>query len=189
MASQKKGAKTKKPASVKKAASARAKPAPKPAAKKKPAPAQKKAPVAKAAPPKPQPAPVEIDNGLTANQMKELRRVLEQKRDELRRSINHRRDRDSAIDPSEIIEELEQASAGQQQDVQLRILDKEVKLLREIERALKKFDGGEYGLCEATGEPIGYARLNARPWARYSVTHKEELERAQREQSVLRPSR
>ncbi len=138
---------------------------------------------------KPEPAPAEIDNGLSTSQMKELRRVLELKRDELRRSINHRRDRDSVIDPSEIIEELEQASAGQQQDVQLRILDKEVKLLREIERALKKFDNGEYGLCEATGEPIGYARLNARPWARYSVTHKEELERAQREQSVLRPSR
>lgn len=182
MASKKKTPTPKKTAAKKPAKPARPKGGKKVAAPKKPA---AKAVVAK----KPEPAPAEIDNGLSASQMKELRRVLEQKRDELRRSINHRRDRDSAIDPSEIIEELEQASAGQQQDVQLRILDKEVKLLREIERALKKFDSGEYGLCEATGEPIGYARLNARPWARYSVTHKEELERAQREQSVLRPSR
>jgi len=73
--------------------------------------------------------------------------------------------------------------------VALRILDKEVKLLREVERALKKFEKKEFGLCEGTMEPIGYARLKARPWARYSVTHKEELERIQREQSTLRPGR
>ena len=128
-------------------------------------------------------------SGLTAAQMKELKQTLLDKREELRRSITQRRDRDSSVDPSEIIEELEQASTGQQQDVALRILDKEVKLLRELERALKKFEADEYGLCEATSEPIGYARLKARPWARYSVTHKEELERLQREQSPLRPGR
>ncbi len=128
-------------------------------------------------------------NGLTANQNKDMKKTLNEKRDELRRSIVQRRDRDSSVDPSEIIEELEQASAGQHQDVALRILDKEVKLLREVERALKKFDQKEYGLCEGTMEPIGFARLKARPWARYSVIHKEELERLQREQSMLRPGR
>jgi DnaK suppressor protein len=128
-------------------------------------------------------------NGLTQTQWNELFKVLSDKRAELRRSIVNRRDRDSTVDPSEIIEELEQAATGQHQDVALRILDKEVKLLREIERALKKFDNKEYGLCEGTMEPIGYARLKARPWARYSVTHKEELERIQREQSTLRPGR
>ena len=130
-----------------------------------------------------------LTNGLTQTQWKELNNILSEKRSELRRSIVNRRDRDSAVDPSEIIEELEQASTGQHQDVALRILDKEVKLLREVERALKKFDNKEYGLCEGTMEPIGYARLKARPWARYSVTHKEELERIQREQSTLRPGR
>jgi DnaK suppressor protein len=128
-------------------------------------------------------------NGLTQTQWNELNKVLSEKRAELRRSIVNRRDRDSTVDPSEIIEELEQAATGQHQDVALRILDKEVKLLREVERALKKFDNKEYGLCEGTMEPIGYARLKARPWARYSVTHKEELERIQREQSTLRPGR
>ena len=128
-------------------------------------------------------------NGLTQTQWNDLNKILSEKREELRRSIVHRRDRDSTVDPSEIIEELEQASTGQHQDVALRILDKEVKLLREVERALKKFDKKEFGLCEGTMEPIGYARLKARPWARYSVTHKEELERIQREQSTLRPGR
>jgi DnaK suppressor protein len=128
-------------------------------------------------------------NGLTQIQWSEFNKILADKREELRRSIINRRDRDSSVDPSEIIEELEQASTGQHQDVALRILDKEVKLLREVERALKKFENREYGLCEGTMEPIGHARLKARPWARYSVTHKEELERIQREQSTLRPGR
>ncbi len=128
-------------------------------------------------------------NGLTSTQMKELKKVLTDRRNELRRTISQRKNRDSTVDPSEIIEELEHASTGQHQDVSLRILDKEVKLLREVERALKKFETDEYGLCEGTMEPIGYARLKARPWARYSVTHKEELERIQREQSTLRPGR
>ena len=128
-------------------------------------------------------------NDLTPTQISEMKKLLSGKQDELRRSISQRRDRDSTVDPSEIIEELEQASTGQHQDVSLRILDKEVKLLREIERALKKFEQEEFGLCEGTLEPIGYARLKARPWARYSVTHKEELERQQREQSALRPGR
>ncbi len=128
-------------------------------------------------------------NGLTLTQVKEMKKLLTAKQQELQQSISHRRERDSTIDPSEIIEELEQASAGQHQDVSLRILDKEVKLLREIDRALKKFDQDEFGLCEGTHEPIGYARLKARPWARYSVIHKEELERLQREQSTLRPGR
>ncbi len=128
-------------------------------------------------------------NGLSKTQAEDLRRELERKRTELRRSIANRMNRDTELDPSEIIEELEQASAGQHQDVQLRILDKEVKLLREIERALAKFERGEYGLCEGTMEPIGYARLKARPWARYSVTYKEEMERQEREQSTMRPGR
>jgi len=128
-------------------------------------------------------------NGLTTNQTKDFKKTLDEKRAELRRSISNRRDRDAEVDPSEIIEELEQAATGQHQDVQLRILDKEVKLLREVERALKKFEENEFGLCEGTLEPIGFARLKARPWARYSVTHKEELERIQREQSTLRPGR
>jgi DnaK suppressor protein len=128
-------------------------------------------------------------NGLTFAQFQELKQMLFNKRDELRRSIARRRDRDSVLDPSEIIEDLEQASTGQHQDVSLRILDKEVKLLREVDRALRKIETGDYGICEDTLDIIGYTRLKARPWARHSITHKEELERIQRERSLLQPGR
>jgi len=51
-------------------------------------------------------------NGLTQTQWKDLNKVLSDKREELRRSIVHRRDRDSTVDPSEIIEELEPDRRG-----------------------------------------------------------------------------
>ena len=43
--------------------------------------------------------------------------------------------------------------------------------LPEIERALAKINQGTYGICEKTGEFIGYKRLKAIPWARYSINH------------------
>ena len=46
-----------------------------------------------------------------------------------------------------------------------------------IEHAIDKMRRGEYGLCEGTDEPIELRRLEARPWARFSVAHKEALEK------------
>ncbi len=45
-----------------------------------------------------------------------------------------------------------------------------------IERALLKVDAGTYGVSELSGEPIGYARLEAVPWARFSAAEQEQLE-------------
>jgi DnaK suppressor protein len=59
----------------------------------------------------------------------------------------------------------------------IRFAGKERKLLIEIEHALEKMNTGEYGVCEGTGDPIGYKRLELRPWTRYSVAYKEQLER------------
>ena len=42
--------------------------------------------------------------------------------------------------------------------------------LPEIERALLKINKGTYGVCERTGNFIGYKRLKAVPWARYSIS-------------------
>ena len=49
--------------------------------------------------------------------------------------------------------------------------------LREIDEALERIDEGTYGVCEMTGEPIPKARLEAQPWARYTVETARSLER------------
>ncbi len=128
-------------------------------------------------------------NGLNEQQRLELKQLLETKRRELVNSIATMRSRDMEFNPDDNIEEMDQAANIQLQAVQLRVLDKESKLLREVERALAKFDSEEYGLCEGTEEPIGYPRLKARPWARYSIDYAEEKERMEKQASSRLPGR
>lgn len=128
-------------------------------------------------------------NGLNEQQWQELQQVLEVKRQELIKSIAMMRSRDKDFDPDDNLEELDQAAINQLQAVQLRVLDKEAKLLREVDRALAKFDTKEYGRCEGTEEDIGYPRLKARPWARYSIDYAEEKERMEKQASNRLPGR
>lgn len=128
-------------------------------------------------------------NGLSEQQRQELKKLLEDKRRELVNSIAIMRSRDMEFNPDDNIEEMDQAANIQLQAVQLRVLDKESKLLREVDRALAKFDSEEYGLCEGTEEPIGYPRLKARPWARYSIDYAEEKERMEKQASNRLPGR
>lgn len=88
----------------------------------------------------------------------------------------------SAIEEdTQLPDEMDAASRDQEQAFLLRLADKERKLLSEIDHALSKFEDGTYGLCEGTDEPIGLKRLQVRPWARYSIQYKEQMERNERD--------
>jgi DnaK suppressor protein len=52
--------------------------------------------------------------------------------------------------------------------------------LADVDRALLKMDSGDYGVSELSGEPIGYARLEAVPWARLTASEQEQAERRAR---------
>ena len=119
-------------------------------------------------------------NGLTENQWTELHTMLLQKQDDLIRKIKAKAAAEADYDKDHLIEEMDVATESQMQAVNLRVMDKELKLLPQIQRALDKFEDEEYGLCEGTGEPIGYARLRLVPWARYSVEYKREKERREK---------
>jgi DnaK suppressor protein len=81
------------------------------------------------------------------------------------------------IDKNEMFDEVDQAAAMIDQNLTFRLLDRDRKLLFEIDHALAKIDTGDYGYCEGTGEPIPKRRLELRPWCRHSVKYKERLER------------
>ena len=76
-----------------------------------------------------------------------------------------------------MFDEVDLAAATIEQNVTFKLLDRDRKLLAEINRALDKIETGEYGYCEGTGEPIPKRRLEARPWCKYSVKYKEKLEK------------
>lgn len=118
------------------------------------------------------------EKSLTEVQQEELVQILEDTRLELQDKLKKRRS--GATSEQTPGDEADLASEDAEISLETRLMDRDAKLLREVERALEKVSGGSYGLCEGTDEPIGYARLKLRPWTRYSVTYKEELEREEK---------
>jgi DnaK suppressor protein len=135
------------------------------------------------APPRRNPGAAEPEEaespGLTDEQIQELRTMLDERRVQLLASIDERRgqERDTG---REVGDEMDEASTEGVSSMTSKLLERDVQLLNEIDRALARMNEGAYGLCEGTGEPIGYSRLRLRPWARFSVGYQEELERAER---------
>lgn len=74
----------------------------------------------------------------------------------------------------------DRASAETERALELRTRDRERKLIGKIDSALRRVDDGSYGYCEETGEPIGLARLEARPIATLSIEAQERHERREK---------
>jgi DnaK suppressor protein len=72
---------------------------------------------------------------------------------------------------------IDQASDEFEHALELRVRDRERKLINKIEEALERIADGTYGFCAATGRPIGLARLEARPTATLCIEAQEAHER------------
>ena len=94
---------------------------------------------------------------------------------------------DNASNTSEHLREHEaeadsadQATIEEENALELRTRDRERKLLRKIEEALKRIEDGSYGYCEETGESIGIPRLLARPTATLTIEAQSRREQKQK---------
>src|SRR5258707_11266125 len=74
----------------------------------------------------------------------------------------------------------DRASSETDRALELRTRDRQRKLISKIDDALRRIEDGSYGYCEETGEPIGIARLDARPIATLSLGAQEPHERRER---------
>ena len=74
----------------------------------------------------------------------------------------------------------DRASSEADRSLELRTRDRQRKLISKIDEAMRRLDDGSYGYCEETGEPIGVARLDARPIATMSLEAQERHERRER---------
>jgi DnaK suppressor protein len=74
----------------------------------------------------------------------------------------------------------DRASSETDRALELRTRDRQRKLIAKIDEALRRIEEGAYGYCEETGEPIGLARLEARPIATLSLEAQERHERRER---------
>lgn len=74
----------------------------------------------------------------------------------------------------------DRASEETDRALELRTRDRQRKLVSKIEAALRRIEEGEYGYCDATGEPISLKRLDARPIATLSLEAQERHERREK---------
>jgi len=72
---------------------------------------------------------------------------------------------------------VDQASSYTEKNVEMRTVNRQIKLVSKIDAALKRLKDGTYGFCEETGEPIGLKRLIARPIATLCIAAQEKHER------------
>lgn len=75
---------------------------------------------------------------------------------------------------------IDAAAKEMDYSITLRARDRERKLLKKIDEALRRIENGTYGYCEQTGEPIGLKRLDARPIATLSIEAQEKHEREEK---------
>jgi DnaK suppressor protein len=105
--------------------------------------------------------------------------LLNWKRDlmvEVDRTVLHMKDEAANFpDPND------RATQEEEFSLELRTRDRERKLIRKIDEALKRIEDGSYGYCLETGEEIGIKRLEARPVATLSVEAQERRERREKQ--------
>ena len=72
---------------------------------------------------------------------------------------------------------IDQATSQTEKTVEMRTLNRQIKLLSKINKAIKRIETDTYGYCEETAEPIGLKRLIARPIATLSIEAQEKHEK------------
>ena len=117
---------------------------------------------------------------MNKEQLEHFRNILNSwKRDlmmEVDRTVSHMKDEAANFpDPND------RATQEEEFSLELRTRDRERKLIRKIDEALKRVEDGSYGYCLETGEQIGIKRLEARPVATLSIEAQERRERREKQ--------
>ena len=117
---------------------------------------------------------------MSKEQLDHFRRILASWKQDLMQEVDrtmlHMKDEAANFpDPND------RATQESEFSLELRTRDRERKLIRKIDEALKRIEDGSYGYCLETGEPIGVKRLEARPVATLSVEAQERRERREKQ--------
>ncbi len=131
---------------------------------------------------------MKVSSGLNRKDLEAFRTTLLEKRAQLRGDVHTlgnealgRNRQDAAGNLSSM--PLHMADLGTdnyEQEFALGLLESERALLVQIDEALKRIEDGAYGICAATGKPIGKARLKAEPWTKYCYEYVLAREQGQR---------
>ena len=121
--------------------------------------------------------PKETEKYMCPKHLAFFKKKLQDWKTDLKRTSNEAIYNSSLDDNSTSADIVDQASSYTEKNVELRAINRQIKLISKIESALKRIQDGTYGFCEETGEPIGLKRLMARPVATLSIEAQERHER------------
>ena len=121
--------------------------------------------------------PKEKEKYMCAKHLAFFKKKLLDWKTDLKRSSNEAIFNSSLDDNSTSADIVDQASSYTEKNVELRAINRQIKLISKIDSALKRIQDGTYGFCEDTGEPIGLKRLMARPVATLCIAAQEKHEK------------
>jgi len=109
----------------------------------------------------------------------EFRQILQDQMDQLLRDAD-KTVSDMTDEKTNFPDPTDRASLESDRNFELRIRDRERKLINKIREAMERLEAGEFGICEECGEEIGKARLKARPVTTLCIDCKTEQERQEK---------
>ncbi len=110
-----------------------------------------------------------------------FRKILEEKREAVVERAKETMASDMSLDVSDLPDEMDLASSEYMQAFTFRLRGRERFFLQKIEKALKKIDEDQFGICEECEEPISLKRLEARPETELCIRCKEDQERREKD--------
>ena len=124
--------------------------------------------------------PKEKEKYMCAKHLAYFKHKLTEWKSDLVKANNQALYNSSLDDNSTSADIVDQASSYTEKNVEMRAINRQIKLISKIDSALKRIKDGTYGFCKDTGEPIGLKRLMARPVATLSIAAQEKHEKEEK---------
>ena len=121
--------------------------------------------------------PKETEKYMCPKHLAFFKKKLQDWKTDLKRTSNEAIYNSSLDDNSTSADIVDQASSYTEKNVELRAINRQIKLISKIDSALQRIQDGTYGFCEDTGQPIGLKRLMARPVATLCIAAQEKHEK------------
>ena len=121
--------------------------------------------------------PKEKEKYMCAKHLAYFKKKLTEWKADLVKTNNEALYNSSMDDNSTSADIVDQASSYTEKNVEMRAINRQIKLISKIDSALKRIQDGTYGFCDDTGDPIGLKRLMARPVAKYTIAAQEKHEK------------
>ena len=124
--------------------------------------------------------PKETEKYMCPKHLAFFKKKLQDWKTDLKRTSNEAIYNSSLDDNSTSADIVDQASSYTEKNVELRAINRQIKLIAKIDSALKRIQNETYGFCDETGEPIGLKRLIARPVATLCIAAQERHEKEEK---------